>query len=110
MPNITIQIHVLPADAAQGRGGTFLGPPPLVRISRGGGDTVTFSVTPATYTFQVVFAGFSPLNNAAAITDANPGPFYPIVTGQFHYQVSVTNPANQNRWLLANCPEIGVDL
>jgi hypothetical protein len=110
MPNIAIQIHVLPADAAEGRGGTFLGPPPLVRISKSGGDTVTFKVTPANFTFQIAFSGFSPLNNTAPITDTYPGPFSPIVTGQYHYQVSVTDPATGNRWLLANCPEIGVDL
>src|SRR5262249_21008828 len=50
-----IQIIVLEENSDQGKRGTFLGPPPHVKVDVG--DTVTFNVTPAGSTFLVVFVG-----------------------------------------------------
>ena len=89
--------------------GTFLGPPPLVRLKKGV-DTATFRVTPNNFTFQIVFLGFSPLDNADPITDRNPGPFNARFSGDYHYLARVTDPASGNSWTIVNCPEIGVDV
>jgi hypothetical protein len=108
--NVTIPIHVHPVDTPpDGRAGTFTHPHPLVRVKLG--DQVRFQFTPAApgWAFAVIFPGFSPLNNAAPITDANAGPFNAQSAGDYHYQVRVTDPGG-NSWTIANCPELGVDL
>ena len=45
MPQRNITIHLLPDNTnPQGKAGTFLGPPPLLKVDVG--DTITFNVTP----------------------------------------------------------------
>ena len=107
MPNTDITIHILPNGGPEGGPGTFVGPPPLVRVKKNQ-DTVTFKVTPANFTFDVIFSGFSPLDNANPISDRYAGPFNAKVLGQFHYQVQVTDPGSGERWVIANCPELDV--
>ena len=106
--NVTIPIHVHIADTPpDGRAGTFTKPHPVVRVNLG--DQVTFQFAPAApgYAFAVIFPGFSPLNNAAPITNANAGPFTAQSQGGYHYQVRVTDPTG-TIWTIANCPELDV--
>jgi hypothetical protein len=96
-----IMINVLPNDSNQGNRGTFLGPPPHVKVDVG--DMVTFDVTPANSTFSVVFVGLSPfLVNLLTETDCSAEVKYP---GSYHYQVSVTLP-DGGTFRITNCPEI----
>ena len=99
--NRNITINVLPSDSNQGNRGTFLGPPPHVKVDIG--DTVNFNVTPAGSTFSVVFVGLSPFS-VNLLTDQNSSA---VVTypGIYHYQVSVTLP-DGGTFRITNCPEI----
>jgi plastocyanin len=101
MPNKNITINVLPSDSNQGNRGTFLGPPPHVKVDIG--DTVTFNVTPTGSTFAVVFVGLSPFP-VNDLTDSSPtaAVTYP---GIYHYQVSVTLSSGET-FRITNCPEI----
>jgi len=101
MSNRNILINVLPNDTSQGKRGTFLGPPPHVKVDIG--DIVTFDVTPGGSTFAVVFVGLSPFP-VNLLTDQN---CYAAVTypGIYHYQVSVTL-SNGDTFRITNCPEI----
>ena len=106
--NVDIPIHVHTNDnPPDGRAGTFTKPHPLVKVKLGDHITFKFEGPAQGYTFAVIFPGFSPLNNANPITDANPGPFDAQAQGGYHYQVRVTDPAG-NIWTIANCPELDV--
>jgi|SRR5579864_8911916 len=108
--NVNIPIHVHAADTPpDGRAGTFTKPHPLVRVKIG--DHVRFQFTPAApgWTFEITFSAFSPLDNLAPITDLNPGPFTANLAGSFHYLIAATDPGG-NRFVIANCPELSVDV
>jgi hypothetical protein len=101
MSNRNILINVLPNDSSQGKRGTFVGPPPHVKVDVG--DIVTFDVTPTNSTFIVLFVGLSPFP-VNQLTDQ-----YRTATvtfpGIYHYQVSVTLP-DGGTFRITNCPEI----
>ena len=101
MPNKNVMIHVLSSGSNQGNIGTFLGPPPHLKVDIG--DTVNFSVTPAGSTFTVFFVGLSPFP-VNTLTDSSSSA---VVTyaGTYHYQVSVTL-AEGDTFRITNCPEI----
>jgi len=101
MSNRNIMINVLPNDSSQGKRGTFLGPPPHVKVDVG--DIVTFDVTPTNSTFIVLFVGLSPFS-LTSLTDQSRSAevAYP---GIYHYQVSVTLPDGVT-FRITNCPEI----
>jgi hypothetical protein len=94
-------INVLPIDSSQGKRGTFLGPPPHVKVDIG--DMVTFDVTPEDSTFAVVFVGLSPFP-VNHLTDQNRSAEV-IYPGIYHYQVSVTL-SDRATFRITNCPEI----
>jgi plastocyanin len=114
---VKIDIHVLPdnTNPGQGRAGTFLSPGAQIKIGKG--DTVQWSITPATWAFQVRFQGQTPLVDA----DLNPvfevnkkatgGPQSDAYTahkpGQYHYSVAVTNGTDV--FTVSQCPEVDVD-
>ena len=101
----TINIHVLPNDTADGRAGSFLAPPPFVKVDVG--DTINFIVSPGGSTFRVVFVGLSPfpVNEINEATPANNR--VATYAGRYHYQVSVTTSAG-NTYRITNCPEMEV--
>ena len=96
-----IQIIVLEENSDQGKRGTFLGPPPHVKVDVG--DTVTFNVTPAGSTFLVVFVGLSPFP-VDHLTDTNRTAEVRF-PGTYHYQVSVTL-SDGTTFRITKCPEI----
>jgi hypothetical protein len=101
MPNRNILINVLTNNSSQGNRGTFLGPPPHVKVDIG--DIVTFDVIPPDSTFAVVFVGLSPFPvNLLTNHDRTAAVTYP---GIYHYQVSVTLPEGDT-FRITNCPEI----
>src|SRR6476661_4380610 len=100
VPNKNILITVLPNDTNQGNRGTFLGPPPHVKVDLG--DTVTYEVDPAGSPFIVNFVGLSPFD-ATSLTNANPSAIVKY-HGHYHYQVSVTLSGETFR--ITSCPEI----
>ena len=101
MANRTISIIVLTADGPQGKRGTFLGPPPHVKVNVG--DLVTFVVDPAGSQFTVVFVGLSPFD-VNVLNNANPSAEFKF-PGHYHYQVSVTLP-DGGTFRITSCPEI----
>jgi hypothetical protein len=102
MANITIKIRVLLKTEDEGRRGTFLGPPPHVKVALR--DTVTFEVDPHESTFSVVFVGLSPFEELI-LTDKHPRSVVKW-PGLYHYQVSVTH--RKETFRITNCPEIEV--
>lgn len=101
VPHKNITISVLTHNSNRGNRGTFLGPPPHVKVNVG--DTVTFDVTPPDSSFSVVFVGLSPFP-VNVLTNENPSAAvtYP---GIYHYQVSVTMPEGAI-FRITDCPEI----
>src|SRR5262245_3600668 len=96
----TITIQVLDTETERGNRGTFIGPPPHVKVNLG--DNVTFNVIPDDSTFSVNFVGLSPFqNNLLVLTDSNPTAVvrYP---GHYHYQVSVTL-SNGDTFRITSC-------
>ena len=104
----TIRIHVLHDNATpyHGNAGTFLGPPPLVKLDVG--DTINFSVTPEGSSFSIVFPGLSPFP-VNTITEATP-PADRVFTysGHYHYHVSVMLPEKLGggTFRITGCPEM----
>ena len=111
MVNRGIKIHVLPKDTTdpgKGRAGTFLGPPPLVRVNVG--DRITFKVTPAGSEFSVVFPGLSPFPAGTSITHRARTAVFTF-GGRYHYHISVTVPpvppaVVASTFRITSCPEI----
>ena len=100
-----ITIKVLTDNSNQGNRGTFVGPPPHVKVDVG--DTVTFEVDPDDSEFSVVFVGLSPFP-VNVLTDDTPSA---VVTypGHYHYQVSVTlDDGEGDTFRITSCPEIEV--
>jgi len=99
--NKSIEIRVLTTNSTHGNRGTFLGPPPHVKVDVG--DTVTFAVDPNGSAFSVVFVGLSPFP-VNVLTNHNPNA---VVTypGTYHYQVSVTLDGGDT-FRITSCPEI----
>jgi hypothetical protein len=102
VPNKNILINVLTEHTSQGKRGTFLGPPPHVKVDLG--DTVTFDVLPAGSPFTINFVGLSPFQVTSLTQDNRSA----TVTyhGHYHYQVSVTLTDNGETFRITSCPEI----
>jgi len=98
-----ISINVLLENSSQGKRGTFLGPPPHVKVDVG--NTVTFDVTPEDSTFIVLFNGLSPFD-VHRLTEQNRSAVVRF-PGLYHYQVSVTlSDEEETTFRITSCPEI----
>jgi hypothetical protein len=105
---LPIEIHVHTADQPNGeKEGTFTLPHPLVKVYPG--QMVEWKLTghPNNSTFIVQFIGLSPIPGVPTITQAT-GALAASASGDYHYQVQVTDGGNGKTYSILSSPELGV--